>query len=756
MRLLKFNRMQYRVFSNFAWTDNSELLDFGLVNLIYSPNGSGKSTLATILRHLKEGTPLDSGQVEMTFDDRAVHLSSSPAPADFRHLIRVFDPRYRETALNSFEGIHWAIGEEAVDAATEVTRVAQQLEVTGREVETARERATNARRAFDNFCDATATELRSLKRLIPGQERANYSVAALRDALKEMAAPSDMDPPLSGKKDTELRDLLQERTLLPPINLDRDAGPIALETLAQTVESLSEEAATVTSEVPAWVSGRQRWLADGLKFLEAADEHDCPFCGQAVPAERQRVLSANLRGEHGDFTSRVEAAQREVAAARVDLRSLALPTSDVVMAPARSRFSNAVSALRESLDVYESALEAMETRLAQIGERIAPDDRAVVIDLGNASDDWGEVLASVAEHNQLVENHTAACQGAFEVLEADLLRKALPTYEDHLRTLTSASAEKDEAEQRRRREQSELRQAEARVRRIDDAAGALNNDLVSYLGHPDLRLEVQGDGYQILRGGTPALSVSEGERTAITLLHFLRSLDDEQFDRDNGIVIIDDPVSSLDSTALHSAAAFIINAISNSDDGLPTGQVFITTHNFAFFRLLRGWARYLRKDPQGGKAVRYYSIETEFAAEGRSSAIVPMDKLLLTFNSEYQYLFFKVHSFTPGEQSMYILNLARRLLEAFLAFRVPTEVQLHLQLTELLETLPSIGSEQRHRLRILCNEGSHSALVPESEGQLAQIDEAPLAIQALKELMRDADPDHYEKMVRLVNATGSK
>ena len=77
-----------------------------------------------------------------------------------------------------------------------------------------------------------------------------------------------------------------------------------------------------------------------------------------------------------------------------------------------------------------------------------------------------------------------------------------------------------------RTERAELRTVEASAQRIDHAVDALNADLESYLGHSDLHVEVHGDRYQILRAGVPTLSVSEGERTAITLLHFLRSLDD--------------------------------------------------------------------------------------------------------------------------------------------------------------------------------------------------------------------------------------
>ena len=85
----------------------------------------------------------------------------------------------------------------------------------------------------------------------------------------------------------------------------------------------------------------------------------------------------------------------------------------------------------------------------------------------------------------------------------------------------------------------------------------MNADICSYLGRGELTFEIQGSGYQISRNGTPAKNLSEGERTAIAFLYFLKSLGDKSFSLKDGIVVIDDPVSSLDSNALFHAFGFM-------------------------------------------------------------------------------------------------------------------------------------------------------------------------------------------------------
>lgn len=120
-------------------------------------------------------------------------------------------------------------------------------------------------------------------------------------------------------------------------------------------------------------------------------------------------------------------------------------------------------------------------------------------------------------------------------------------------------------------------------------AERLNNDLYKYLGHRELQLEVKETGYTIVRHGTPAKgTLSEGEKTAIALLYFLKSLEDHEFDITKGIVVLDDPVSSLDDNALHLAVAFIKGRTKG------TGQLFVFTHNFTFFRLMRDWFDHIK------------------------------------------------------------------------------------------------------------------------------------------------------------------
>src|SRR5690606_3417385 len=108
----------------------------------------------------------------------------------------------------------------------------------------------------------------------------------------------------------------------------------------------------------------------------------------------------------------------------------------------------------------------------------------------------------------------------------------------------------------------------------------LTAHLKQFLGRTDLVFENSKEGYVVLRRGKPAKRLSEGEKTAIAFLYFLVQLKDQDFDLAEGVVVIDDPISSLDSGAIYQAFSFLKVAAQGAK------QLFILTHNYEFLRLV--------------------------------------------------------------------------------------------------------------------------------------------------------------------------
>ena len=189
------------------------------------------------------------------------------------------------------------------------------------------------------------------------------------------------------------------------------------------------------------------------------------------------------------------------------------------------------------------------------------------------------------------------------------------------------------------------------------------------------------------RNGKPAVRLSEGEQTAITFVHFIEMIDVYTKNGGHPIVVIDDPVSSLDERIQYGVASMMRELMTKYDarnEALITSEVsqlFILTHNFDFFRYLYCLLAEKQK-PIGPTSA--YEIVSRCISGIRHPQLenwwVDNTTKMQVFSS-YHYAFgllgrelISVNSGTTlsaMDSQLLYPNLARRLLEQFLAFEFP-------------------------------------------------------------------------------------
>src|SRR5690606_3519103 len=103
------------------------------------------------------------------------------------------------------------------------------------------------------------------------------------------------------------------------------------------------------------------------------------------------------------------------------------------------------------------------------------------------------------------------------------------------------------------------------IKRLEDelksdtlAIEEINDNLHKFIGRSDITLERQEEGgYRLKRGGVVAKNLSEGEKTAISLIYFFSKIQENDAVKANQIIILDDPISSFDSNHLFNASSLI-------------------------------------------------------------------------------------------------------------------------------------------------------------------------------------------------------
>jgi wobble nucleotide-excising tRNase len=520
------------------------------------------------------------------------------------------------------------------------------------------------------------------------------------------------------------------------------------------------------------------WLNAGVGLhCDEQSSKRCLFCDQPLPSERIQQLQAHFNDELKRFQSDVDALFYEVKLAQDFAKALRAPPQEALYANLRPAYVEAMNELDQQasivpvcLDILLRALKSKRDEPFKSFElaHFITNATAEKKSAGSIETFFQFVFAAAAalsafigktafekmkgiieRHNQHTENFDAEVNGARKALAQDEVLKALPAWQEKSKTMSNTHdlsiAERDKATKLKQ----EIAELETQIQQHRRPAEELNQEVAAYLGRNELRFEIEQNGYRIMRGGHAATHLSDGERTSIAFLYFLKSLRGTDFDLATGIVVIDDPVSSLDANSLFSAFGFMKQRTA------MVGQLFVLTHNFTFFRQVRNWYCHLpgqKTKDLNKQPARFYMLATEFVDGIRTAKLNVLDPFLHQYESEYHYLFKRIYEeankvSTAGLEAYYAIpNIARRLLEAFLAFRIPDKPG------ELFQKLECVDYDSAKKTRILrfLHTYSHFDQVAEPDHDPSVLSETPAILQDVLALIQSCDQRHFESMSQLV------
>ena len=118
------------------------------------------------------------------------------------------------------------------------------------------------------------------------------------------------------------------------------------------------------------------------------------------------------------------------------------------------------------------------------------------------------------------------------------------------------------------------------------------NYQLKLFGFSSFKLELAKDqkGYQLIRISEKQASISslsEGERNFLSFLYFYSSLDVVSNSGKTNVLVIDDPMSSMDCEVAYIVSSMIRRTFQSIiDNSLEFNQIFVFTHNLFFLREL--------------------------------------------------------------------------------------------------------------------------------------------------------------------------
>ncbi|AYQ27849.1 MULTISPECIES: AAA family ATPase [unclassified Polaromonas] len=776
MRLERFAKIrEHRIFKDFSWSGALE--DFGQFNLIYGWNGSGKTTISNLLRSVQSGTPIEEGQIDFVFNGN--RIASADLATAVLPQVRVFN---RDSVSRSvFESVGgspsklppiYVFGEESAEKQRQVEALKAQLPAIANAASKAISKTAATLNDLNEYAASRAREIKNLL-VAPGGAFNNYNAADFRAQMERFEVNTSSE--LSPEERQSLLNLKDAKPL-PPVTVPIVTFP-DVPKLHQEVRDILQT--TVVSNVMAELAADPdvaAWVEKGLSLhTHESDAKNCKFCDHPLPSGRLRRLEAHFNDQYRQFAGRLQALIDRIESAKKALEELSLPSSVSLYQELQSDYQREHLGVKANLTNVNRGLSALANAVREKQGRAFESlqlEDLLAGGTGNGGDEksflmallralnagfpaFGEFMGKSAfsrlekiieKHNAITNSFTEQVKSARARLHQDELARAFPGFLDHREKLRVAKESKETTEQAKNRIEADIRSLEADILQHRQPADELNRELIAYLGHDDIQVMVEDTGYRLMRRGVFAKNLSEGERTAIAFLHFLKSLGDSSFDLENGIVVVDDPISSLDSNSIYSAFGFMKRKLIN------VGQLFVLTHNFTFFKEVRNWFTFVNhKKLRLGLPARFYMLRAGFQNGERSSVVQMLDPFLRDHESEYHYLFKRVldagalPAGAPLQTYYELPNLARRLLESFLVFKVPNKATLHSR----LEAVEFDGPKTTRLIRFL-DTHSHAEQIGAGHDEASSLAEAPEILRDMLALMEHCDGGHVQRMKEAV------
>ncbi|KKU36430.1 MAG: hypothetical protein UX49_C0016G0023 [Candidatus Wolfebacteria bacterium GW2011_GWC2_46_275] len=717
------------IFSNYQW-DSGVLADFERYNIFYGWNGTGKTTLTKLFAAIESGSLSEFPNLEYEISSETATFKNGEK---FDKKIRVFNQDYIENNIEiagSKTKPIFILGEENKD-------IAEQIEKD----ETLLKELNNSKNEQEKLKEKKETEKGNKFTDVAKVIGANTSGSSLRNYRKpdaEKAFAALIKPELLGDEDINgclLALKQEEKVSIPEIDTFsflQALNPIIQESknlCAQTVEILVIERLKQNIDI-------SRWVEDGLALHLKHGNGSCEFCGQFMPESRMQELVNYFNKEDQELKASLNRSIEQIKGffrfieeiVPVDKANLYTEFQTEYVSRLTTFNKERINLLGELGDL----IRILEDKKTKTTERI---DLEFTIS-NKLEKSIEEINKTIQGHNGKTANFQNQRDEAQKKLENHYLSEIFQTVKDLEKGIENCDTkikkiiDGDEQVLGIIELSQKIEKNKATISSEHKACEELNRKLEIFLGRKEITFEVSPHGgYEIKRSGKIAKNLSEGEKTAIAFVYFTVHLNDQGFNVKDGIIVIDDPVSSMDANSLFQAFAFLKNSVENAK------QVFIFTHNFDFLRLLINWLNYFYQK----QSKPYFMIGNKVLNNERIAEIKKIDPLLIDHESEYHYLC-KILLELEIDGSIvsvyHIPNVARKVLETFLMFRVPNSEKTfsklkRLNFDEIKKTaIYKFTNDQSH----ITGGGFDPSLVPETQKN----------VKYLLEMMDATFPEHFD------------
>jgi len=422
----------------------------------------------------------------------------------------------------------------------------------------------------------------------------------------------------------------------------------------------------------------RNWVEIGVEFLKQTNDV-CPFC-------QEKTITSNLKKQFETFFDEAYKKKIEQLTNLIDLYKKLFQRFDENILKVQESYNegNITSNLYVKIrKIFDSNVSVLEDKLRN------PNEKKIIISLSTLQKELSSLIKKINEKNktfsELGEKRILLEENIWNFM-ATKCKDEMITYinkekrYDSLNFIIKEVIIKYEIEVRNSRKNIEdLRTQTVNTKdAVDNINLRLKNSGFDSFEICELEVLNNISKYYLKRSNSSESetknifgTLSEGEKSFISFLYFYQLCIGTDDIQNNGnkkkIIIIDDPVSSLDSQVLFIVSSLIRGLISkkngdkNSFKNLDIAQVFILTHNLYFYKEVSFERRLICKDHRYYRIIKIDNITT-IIGEDKKPIFDDYSMLWQTIR--------KIKENLPQDSSFNILisNTMRRIIESYVNF----------------------------------------------------------------------------------------
>ena len=753
-KLVKLKK--FGIYKSFSWSE--ELGEFKKKNRIYGWNYSGKTTLSKLFQTLEfKGSKQYFSNPEFSFEysDNNGNVLGTITNSNYKEapfFFKVFNSQYIKDVFISddmdldFQPISFYLGDESGDLDKQIKSLLNYNEIL---IVRKGKIRTSFIDEFEKYDKKTGSKFTDKAKEIRDNyldgkiNRDDFNLSHFRVITEKVK--QDLPAYILSNEDRDK--IKNEATAVKNFEPQKDDYTLieSLKKLAESVQAILEDTAPKAIPFPELDEDRDlfQWVQSGIKLHE--NETNCKFCTKELPENRVQDLNSYYSKKLKEIQALIETSSSEIASEKEKLK-IKFPDKKNLGDNYQNDYSKAIDAFSKAAKQYIEQLKILENDLKRKPNSYFSSISATSIELVSLETALQKINESVKKHNSWLEE--------FDDNKSKALAKLLDHYvAEYL--LSESYLDKEANSQRASKVISkidalvdfnkiEVSKLEAKLKSLVKGQEELNATLSILLHRDDVQIKISNDKFTLERGGYPASNLSEGEKSAIAFAYFLTELKSLRIEEPSllpkTVIFIDDPISSLDSNHIFQVRSLIQDFFKEDD----YAQIFISTHNFEFFSVMRDSD--LFKNVRGLDKEEKRPFFWVRRKDGNTSTIEKLPKTFSEYKSEYVALFhlLKDYKENPLKQdfqyAVLLPNAVRRFIELYTAMKYPSS---HDSVDVRAKLVFDNGSKTSHGVKLL-HWFSHQLQfekVQQHDDKLLQIDDA---IDDLLTFIENEDDLHWK------------